>query len=142
MRFWDSSALVPLLIDETESATVQPLAIDDPDVIVWAATPVELASALWRRHRASELGMRALSDALRAIARMEKAWNTVIDIGGVMTRARHLLATHALRAADACQLAAALLACGERTAWLDFVTLDDRLAEAARKEGFRVLPEG
>lgn len=34
MRFWDSSALVPLLIDETESATVRPLAIDDPRVLL------------------------------------------------------------------------------------------------------------
>ncbi|MFY9343542.1 MAG: hypothetical protein WAT39_13685 [Planctomycetota bacterium] len=57
-----------------------------------------------------------------------------------MTRARRLLANHPLRAADACQLAAALIACRERPDALGFVTLDSRLAEAARREGFTVLP--
>ena len=44
------------------------------------------------------------------------------------------------RAGDALQLAAAVIACDERTGLLPFVTLDDPLAEAARREGFRVLP--
>jgi hypothetical protein len=50
------------------------------------------------------------------------------------------LALHDLRAADALQLAAALIACDEQPALLPFVTLDRRLADAARREGFRVLP--
>ena len=44
------------------------------------------------------------------------------------------------RAGDALQLAAAVIACDERTGLLPFVTLDDPLVEAARREGFRVLP--
>jgi hypothetical protein len=55
-------------------------------------------------------------------------------------RARRLLAVHPLRAADALHLAAALIACDERSDVLPFVTLDDRLAEAARREGFDVVP--
>jgi hypothetical protein len=38
------------------------------------------------------------------------------------------------------QLAALLVAAEERPAELPLVTLDDRLGEAARKEGFSVLP--
>ena len=49
-----------------------------------------------------------------------------------------MLRVHALRAADALQLAAALLASDEEPAGLDIVTLDSRLADAARREGFRV----
>ncbi|HEV7425903.1 MAG TPA: hypothetical protein VGQ46_06010 [Thermoanaerobaculia bacterium] len=41
---------------------------------------------------------------------------------------------------DALQLAAALIACGNDPARLNFVTLDYELAAAARAEGFVVLP--
>jgi predicted nucleic acid-binding protein len=44
-----------------------------------------------------------------------------------------------LRAADALHLAAALVACEERPHLLPFVTLDGRLEDAARREGFTVL---
>ena len=46
---------------------------------------------------------------------------------------------HPLRAADALQLAAAFLAAERRPASLELVTLDDRVAAAARKEGFAVI---
>jgi hypothetical protein len=41
---------------------------------------------------------------------------------------------------DALQLAAALVACGDDRRTLPFVTLDRDLANAARAEGFPVLP--
>jgi uncharacterized protein len=46
---------------------------------------------------------------------------------------------HPLRAAGALQLAAAYLAAEQRPSSLTIVTLDERLAGAARKEGFAVL---
>lgn len=57
----------------------------------------------------------------------------------VRERARRLLESHPLRAADALQLAAALIASEEEPKDLPFVTLDRRLALAAEKEGFKVL---
>jgi hypothetical protein len=45
---------------------------------------------------------------------------------------------HALRAADALQIAAAYLRAEGRPRTLDVVTLDERVAAAARKEGFVV----
>ncbi len=48
--------------------------------------------------------------------------------------------THPLSAADALQLAAGLLWADGRPAHHDFVCLDQRLREAAQREGFRVLP--
>ena len=47
---------------------------------------------------------------------------------------------HRLRAMDALQLAAALVACGNDPTTLPFVTLDRDLITAARAEGFTVLP--
>jgi hypothetical protein len=55
-------------------------------------------------------------------------------------RSERLLAVHALRATDAFQLAAALPWSRGEPAARAFVSLDERLREAARREGFRILP--
>jgi hypothetical protein len=49
------------------------------------------------------------------------------------------LRVHPLRAADALQLAAAYIAAERRPSSLELVILDDRLAAAARREGFVLL---
>jgi predicted nucleic acid-binding protein len=139
MRFWDSSAVVPLVVHEKQTDVMRSLLEEDRGIVVWAMTGVEVTSALWRRARAGEIDETARVGAIAALAELELAWNRTIDVVQVGARARRVLATHPLRAADACQLAAALLVCRERTDALDFVTLDDRLAEAARREGLRVL---
>jgi len=141
VRFWDSSALVPLLVEESSSAAIRALLGDDPAVVVWQLAGTEVTSALWRRRRADEIDevVRRLAEA--GLAVLEGLWTAVEDTPLVDRRARRLLALHPVRAADALHLAAALIACDERTKMLPFVTLDDRLADAARREGFRVLPE-
>jgi hypothetical protein len=140
LRFWDASAVVPLLVAEDPTPAVRALMIEDPQMAVWALTPLEVLSALWRRRRLAEIEVRAQVAAEDALLELETAWSIVADVTQVDRRARRLLATHPLRAADAAQLAAALLACDERPDLLPFVTLDERLAEAARREGFAVLP--
>lgn len=59
----------------------------------------------------------------------------------VRQRAKRLLMVHPLRAADALQLAAALVWAAESPQGLELVCLDRRLKEAALKEGFTVLPD-
>ena len=56
----------------------------------------------------------------------------------VRQRALRLLRVHPLRAADALQLAAALVAASEEPADLELVSSDARLSAAARQEGFVV----
>lgn len=58
----------------------------------------------------------------------------------VRARAKRLLSVHALRAADSLQLGAALTAVEDEPFGWGFVCLDERLSEAASREGFRVLP--
>jgi hypothetical protein len=70
---------------------------------------------------------------------LAKSWDEVVDLFAVRARALSLLARHDLRAADAAQLGAALLAAEDHPASLTFVCLDDRLAAAAEREGLRVL---
>ena len=61
-----------------------------------------------------------------------------------MTRTRksaiRILRVHPLRAADALQLAAAIAAAEDNPATLPFVTFDDRLGQAAARDGFVVVP--
>ncbi|MCX6599391.1 MAG: PIN domain-containing protein, partial [Acidobacteria bacterium] len=69
-----------------------------------------------------------------------RQWAEVAPAAVVRARARTLLSVHALRAADALQLAAAITAAQGEPQRLPFVCLDDRLRLAAAREGFRVLP--
>jgi uncharacterized protein len=139
MKFWDSSALVPLLVDEDGTKSMRPRVKTGSDVWVWALTAVEVTSALWRRRRSGALDDTQLVQALSGLKDLEAAWSVVADVDRVEARARRLLGVHGIRAADALQLAAALVACNEQPGRLPFVTLDDRLAQAALAEGFEVL---
>ncbi len=139
MKFWDSSAVVPLLVDEERTPAMRSRVKDGGDVWVWALTPVEIVSALWRRRRTGHLDAAAVSAALAGLRDLEGAWSVIVDLERVEARARRLLGVHPLRAADAMQLAAALVACNEQPIRLPFVTLDARLGEAAMAEGFEVL---
>ncbi len=140
MRFWDSSALLPLALHEPASAEMERLLRADPDLVLWWASPVECASALARSARQGRLSPAAEGAARAVVERLKASAFEVRPLEEVRARAGRLLALHPLRAADALQLAAALVWCRERTADAPFVCLDDRLRLAASREGFLVLP--
>lgn len=138
MKFWDSSAIVPLCIRQPASERAAALYASDPGMVVWWATPVECASAFARLVRDDILDSDANQRALRVLSDIQDRSFEVQPILPVRALAGRLLRVHPLRAGAALQLAAAL-------EWSDnpledsFVTFDDRLAEAARVEGFEVL---
>lgn len=138
MRFWDSSAVVPLIVRQHGSARVDRWWAQDPRVAIWTLTPVEITSALWREVRAHDLSQAQARDAEARAQELADACYTVADVEGVKALARRLLRVHALRAADALQLGAALLWAGGRPAGKTLHTLDERLASCARLEGFTV----
>jgi predicted nucleic acid-binding protein len=140
MKFWDTSALVPLVIDEPVTPEMRALLRRDRDVIVWMLTGVELLSTLGRLGRLSA-GLADLLPGVRLAAMdLFQKWASVTHVEGVRRRAERLVGVHPLSAADAMQLGAALMAAGDRPETLDVVTLDRNLARAAQLEGFRVLP--
>jgi predicted nucleic acid-binding protein len=139
MRFWDSSAVIPLLLDEGRSREILELYDEDPGQTVWCLTEVELASAIARKVREG-MNMVRQKAARSQLEVLSERWDEVTSLETVRARALRVLGTHGLRAADALQLAAALVFCNEQTEGLPFVCLDDRLADAARKERFPVLP--
>jgi predicted nucleic acid-binding protein len=139
VKFWDASAIVPLVALEKETGEYRTLLAEDTDIVVWFLTPVEVISALTRRLREKSLKPMEFSRAKEHLATLEKAWSEVISVERVRERARRLLETHPLRAADSLQLAAALLTSEETPQGFSFVTLDQRLGDAAEKEGFDVI---
>lgn len=141
MRFWDSSAIVSLLVPEQSSSACFRLLLKDPEVVVWALTPVEVLSAIHRRTRAGQLDHQSYEASQRRLDVLRSGWDEILDVEVVRARAERILAVHELRAADALQLAAALTASAERPRRVELVSLDQRLNEAARREGFTVLPQ-
>lgn len=138
MRFWDASAIVPLLLDEPGREAVLAMLESDPVVVAWWGTPVELVSAVSRRERDGSLTLAAVALAIERTRALERAWHQVPPTDTLRGRAQRLLRVHPLRAADSLQLAAALSIAGDDPASLSFMSLDQRLADAARREGLDV----
>ncbi len=139
MRFWDSSALVPLLVLESSSAAMLREYDLDPEVVAWWATEAECVSALARLERDGSLTAPSMAEGLRRLDGLARAWREVQPVTAVRTTAIRLLRVHPLRTADALQLGAAIVAAEDHPATLPLITLDERLAQAAEREGFAVL---
>ncbi len=141
MRFWDSSALVPLFVAQGATPAMRALLEVDAEIAAWCLSDLELRSAFARLARDGHVPLRELQGASEALERLWTMWTVVIHLESVKARAQRLVAVHPLRPADALQLAAALVLVQDRPLRAELVTLDSRLADAARREGFRVLPD-
>jgi predicted nucleic acid-binding protein len=139
MRFWDSSAIVPLLVGEASSEGAAHEYRRDPEIVVWWSTGIECVSALARLERDGDLPSNLLTEALARLDAVLLAAHEVQPVERVRLRATRLLRVHPLRAADSLQLASAIVAAEDQPKSLPFVTLDERLALAAQREGFSVL---
>ena len=139
MKFWDSSAILPLLVAEASTPSALAYYENNPEIIAWWGTPVECASALARLEREAKLDSTEITLALGQLAALQAAWHEVQPLDSVRQIAQRLLRLHPLRAADSLQLAAALLVCEHRPKGWQFVSLDTRLSLAAEREGFMVI---
>lgn len=140
MRFWDSSAIVPMLRFERTTDSIQHLYESDKRMAVWFFTGNEVLSSLCRLRRERLLSPDDFPRAKEKLSSLTSDWFEIQDHYRVRQRAERLLEVHPLTSADALQLAAALVLVDEKTQGFSFVSLDDRLVEAAAKEGFS-LPD-
>ena len=136
MKFWDSSAVVPLLVPEVMSGSMQRLYAGDPLMVAWWATEIECTSAIARRQRLGQLPENVAAEAFVRLKALREGWHEVEPGEELRESAKRLLRVHDLRTADALQLAAAVYVAEARPSTLEFVSLDDRLLAAARREGF------
>ncbi len=139
MRFWDSSAIVPLLVAEPSSPAVMGEYELDPEMVAWWATRAECVSALARLERDGSLPQASMSEGLRRLDGLARAWREVQPASAVRETAIRLLRVHPLRTADALQIASAIVAAEGHPASLPLVTLDERFAQAAEREGFVIV---
>jgi len=130
---------VPLLVEEASTPSMQRAYDADPAVAAWWATPIECASALGRRERGGEIEPEALESSLARLTELQGRWLEIDPSDSLRRAALRLVRVHDVRAADAFQLAAAIVASEERPETLELVTLDERLALAASREGFPIL---
>ena len=86
----------------------------------------------WRRSRARR------RESFERLDAFVPSWMQVVPSDEIREVARRLLRVHPLRAADALQLAAAGVASERRPSTIGFVTFDDRLRDAASREGFLI----
>ena len=141
MRFWDASALLPLLVQERATEIAARLLRTDPDIIVaWTAT-IECASACVRRHRERVASDLQLAGALNRLRELSAHWNVAEPTTALRTVAERLVARHSIRTGDAIQVASATLAADGGSTPMEFVCFDRRLALAATTEGLRVVPD-
>jgi hypothetical protein len=140
MKFWDSSAIVPLIAREENTYYCLNVLADDPKMLIWCLSGIEVMSALCQRVRDGSMKpaeFRAARERLKVV--MGKV-SEVAAVEKVRSRALRLLEVHPLRAADACQLAAALVSVQEDPERLAILCFDRQLESAALKEGFVVNP--
>ena len=140
MRFWDSSAFIPLFVEQDDTKSHLSLLGEDPHVIAWWGSQVECVSAFNRLLREGLIEQTDFDQLQKRFDTLAAAWIETQPTNKLRQRAMRLLRVHPLRGADALQLAAALVASEENPQTLPFICSDVRLREAAAKEGFQVLP--
>lgn len=136
--FWDSSALVPLCTNQRTTAQAQ-LYYRRFSEVVWWSTTIEVRSAICRLRRNQKLTDQEQQGALDRLGLLASSWKEVLPGDQLRDLAADALANNPLSAADALQLAAALIWCKQRPARRTFITADHRLADAARSTGFSVI---
>lgn len=139
MKFWDASAVVPLLAGQGATKRSESIFSSDFFMSVWWGTPIECASALNRLEREGKIDSKGMAAAEARLRGLAAIWNEVQASEALRESAERLVYAYNLRAGDALQLAAAVAASGDRPAALEVVCFDHRLVSAAQKLGFRVL---
>jgi len=138
MRFWDSSAIVPLLAQQPATTQSERWLDQDGQLVVWTFSETEIRSALWRLLRERLLDEEQTLACERLSEKLLLSAHVIHHVEEVKKHARRLLRVHPLRAADALQLGAAITwADGSNEAKV-FHAFDLKLRDAARREGFSV----
>ena len=137
VAYWDSSALVALLIEEEKSVKARKLKGQTSQILTWVLTPVEVFSALCRLEKEGALSLDDFQKCYEVWQMIENGLIFVKDIEAVKCITYRLLRVHSLKAADSLQLAAAILS-KQTSDVFPFITFDQKLEEAALKEGFQV----
>jgi predicted nucleic acid-binding protein len=79
VTFWDSSAVVPVLVEQDASSRVARWLAADDSLVVWTLTPVEVLSAFRRLVREGALEEAAAGLAETRLTELVRACHVVIE---------------------------------------------------------------
>ena len=136
--FGDTSALVPLCVQQQPSSAVRQL-LEQHEIAVWWSTPVEMRSAFERLLRMNQLTIPEHAAAGVRLEKLRRGWRELQPSEALKAQAETFLMNHPLRAADALQLAAAWIWCSGMPQSHVFISGDAQLLDAARQVGFQVM---
>lgn len=136
MKFWDTSAIIPLLVNERHSDLVDPIFSSDSNMITWWGTSIECISAISRLERENRISPKEHATIMARLNELRESWREIQPTPLVKQYAERILQVHPLRAQDAQQLSACLIANQDMV--IEFITLDQRLEIAGRKEGLKL----
>jgi len=110
------------------------------DLVVWWATPVEIAGALARLVRMKQIDPADCATARKLANVLSDSWSVIQPSDALRTKALLLVDRYDLRAADSLQLAAALEWCEDAPQGRGFLTADEKLRKASLLSGFDAQP--
>lgn len=139
MKFWDSSAVLPLLVGEAKSKESKKIFDEDDAIALWWGTEIECISALARKEREGNLTISQYAAAEKILKNIVESSIIILPSSELKKVAQRLLRTHSLRAADAVQLAAPIVLAGDRLSALTMITFDTQLQFSAQREGLQVI---
>jgi len=102
MKFWDTSALMPLCLKEPQTARVQKLIEQDGDVAAWWGTLIEGYSAIARLRREEVFTADEECQARQVLNRLAGQWAEIRPSNPVRDQAARVLLLHPLPGCGAC----------------------------------------
>ena len=135
--FWDTSALVRLCVRGPSSGRAREL-LRGRGVVAWWATAVEGRNAFVRLRREGHLSDSAFRVSCARLSALLSSSKEILPTETLREITLRQVERFPPRAADALQLAAALVWCGERPRGRWFICDDRRLGAAAIDAGFEV----
>jgi predicted nucleic acid-binding protein len=119
---------------------VQDIVKKDGSFGVWWGSIVECYSAFSRLISDSAVTRDEDARVRAVLSSLSEAWTKIEPSDDIRDITQRRLCNHPLRAANALQLAAAIIWSNKTPKGHHFVCLDARLRDAASNEGFTVLP--
>lgn len=136
VTYWDASALLTFLTRGPATRHYGNIARAS-HIVTWWGSYVECAAAI-ARHAREGSNPAQIAESYRRLEELSDEWLEVAASDRLRRAALRAAKTHLLRAGDALQLGAALIASGFEPHGNRFLTEDVRLRQAAEREGFIV----
>src|SRR5579864_7464129 len=73
VRFWDTSAMIPLVANEPSRERMLELLESDSEIVAWWGTPIEITSSLARREREKALPSEQVDAAVSRARQLSEA---------------------------------------------------------------------